>query len=886
MIKDIKNYNKSFKNKMKKRMKINNLFFFVILILSSIFVFNKCECPNGNAFKKADSCVNLCSIFELINDNCKPVSKKEEDINNMIDLINSYFQNFDSSEMPLQQSFVIKGEGINYYIITKDPDDPNNSNLLKLEEKCINAINRIDSLNIVLINIINTNYITTTNGIQLINEGKQTLSDSCFSNSFNIGIDIEISSEEKSLYKQIKDEYSYEILNIDDTFYVDICTKFTTPYKTDISLRKRKEVYGIYAKDVCSDICAYEKFDESKNKIFCNCIFAGEKRIRTEIKPDIINIKIIKCIKKIFEDFPKNYMVFVMSFLCFLFLICFFTTSINLSKEISNYKSNFSSLKSNFSKVYLEELNKENASKEKEQDNSNISYDIKLDFEKQKKIQSQINVTEIQIFNRNLRNIYDRNNPYYRYYQYQKIKNKYMNDKLDYLNNYYDQFYNMQDNIMMRKFKIPKYREFDKNTTFTLKSNNNNEQENKIKNIKLENIKKYRNNKKGLYEELRKQNNIDIFKKKGHHDKFFKNDEKIKNKEVKEDIEDFSNEKRFNTYNRNNKIMKRNNRNLKLNNLDNLDFNLKDKKYKPNPPKYPIASERDLISSPSNQKNGLNLLNKEEEKLINNKNNQGQQLKKFPKNNDNIKNLNFKFGSDEFFKFLNKIPEKKRKKYFKESELNHLEYKYAYDIDDRTVFVLFSSIIKEQNNLIFSLSLCGNDYNLPVLKFSFLIIQLILYLTVSCLFFVDNVIDHFYEQHNKFDIKFMLKPMLLTFAACFVICILLKNLIKLNNIILEIKYGIQEHREGLNAIRLKLIFYFIICFVICAFGWILVCTFCAIFTNSVIYLIITAGLTFVATFFFQIFLCFFISSFRACSLNTSQKNCKCLYCFSNILTYT
>ena len=73
MIKDIKNYNKSFKNKMKKRMKINNLFFFVILILSSIFVFNKCECPNGNAFKKADSCVNLCSIFELINDNCKPV---------------------------------------------------------------------------------------------------------------------------------------------------------------------------------------------------------------------------------------------------------------------------------------------------------------------------------------------------------------------------------------------------------------------------------------------------------------------------------------------------------------------------------------------------------------------------------------------------------------------------------------------------------------------------------------------------------------------------------------------------------------------------------------------------------------------------------------------
>ena len=151
---------------------------------------------------------------------------------------------------------------------------------------------------------------------------------------------------------------------------------------------------------------------------------------------------------------------------------------------------------------------------------------------------------------------------------------------------------------------------------------------------------------------------------------------------------------------------------------------------------------------------------------------------------------------------------------------------------------------------------------------------------------MDSVIDHFFEQHNKFDIKFMLKPMLFTFAACFVICILLKNLIKLNNTILEIKYGIQEYREGLNALRLRLTFYFIICFVICGFGWILVCTFGAIFTNTVIYLIITAGLTFATTFFFQIFLCFFISSFRACSLNTNQKSCKCLYCFSNMLTYT
>ena len=610
-----------------------------------------------------------------------------------------------------------------------------------------------------------------------------------------------------------------------------------------------------------------------KSQIYCECIYDGNIIINNNSKSPIINIKIIKCYKKIFETFPKNYMLFVMSFLCFLFLICFFLTSINLSKDVTDYSKNFSDLKSNFSKSYLEEVKKENEN----DNNTKESYEVKLDFDKYKNIQKKINLNEIQIFNRNLRNIYSGYNPYYRYYQYQKMNNKYKMDKIDYLNNYYDQynknleeyFENLENNIIMKRFEIPKFRAFDINNHYM-------DIDEKIKEIKYRNINIYspkkmrdRYNKKELYKELRKNNNIDIFKKRKNYINIIKNDEKIKNKEKKEENEEFSSDKKYNTYSKNSKSIRRNKRHLNTNKLNKLKLNLKDNLNKPNPPKYPILSERDL--------------NKDEEELINNK---GQQVKKFSKDSDNIKKLDFKFGSPEFFKFLNKIPEKKRKKYFKESEINHLEYKYAYDIDDRMIFKIYSSIMKEQNNLVFSLSLCGNDYNLPILKFSFLIIQIILYLTASCLFFADNIIYYYFVQGNKFDIKFMLKPMIFIFAGCFVICILLKNLIKLNNIILDIKYGIQERKEGLNALRLKLVFYFIICFAICASGWLLVCTYSSIFTNTVMQLLITAGLTFAATFFFQIILCFFISSFRACSLNSSQKNCKCLYYFSNILTYT
>ena len=349
---------------MKKRIKNNNLYFSFILILSSIFNFNKCECPNGNAFKKSGICVSECNITELFSndgDKCIPVSKKEEDINDMINLINSYLLESANNGVNLPITINIEGEGIKYYIITKGSFNSNKAvipNLLKLEE---NSINKIENYNFVLINIINTNYITTINGIRLLNDESQLLSSIFSIELINIRIDIELSEEEKTLYEQIKNEYGYDILNFDDPFNVNKCSKFTTPYKTDITVQKRKEVYSIYVKDVCSYICTYEKFDETQSKIYCNCIYDGEKRTSNDIQPEIINVQITKCMKKIFDNFPKNYMVFVMSFLCFLFLVCFFTTSINLSKDVTIYAKNFSSLKSNFSKSYMEVINKENA---------------------------------------------------------------------------------------------------------------------------------------------------------------------------------------------------------------------------------------------------------------------------------------------------------------------------------------------------------------------------------------------------------------------------------------------------------------------------------------------------------------------------------------------
>ena len=231
------------------------------------------------------------------------------------------------------------------------------------------------------------------------------------------------------------------------------------------------------------------------------------------------------------------------------------------------------------------------------------------------------------------------------------------------------------------------------------------------------------------------------------------------------------------------------------------------------------------------------------------------------------------------------IPEYKRKEFFANSELNFLEYEHSYDCDTRSFSEIYSSIIKEENNIIFSLSYCADDYNLSFAKLSFLILQLILYLTVICFFFGDDTLNNIYDKKNKFDLAYMILPMLFTFLICLVINIPLRILIKSNNNVLDIKYENKTFEKGKTVIRIKIFFYFFIGFIIMTCGFFLVSIFSSVYTNSQIKLITCAGYTILGNFVLQIIYCFFIASLRICSLTSEEKNRKCLYNFTKVLTY-
>ena len=384
--------------------------------------------------------------------------------------------------------------------------------------------------------------------------------------------------------------------------------------------------------------------------------------------------------------------------------------------------------------------------------------------------------------------------------------------------------------------------------------------------------------------------------------KVIRKTKKSKNKKKKEKkpiqfelkLVDLSNPpKKTKNINNNNEILSSQNRILNLNiNNDNTKrddtsvynlYNRKNKKYLSN------KSLKSHNSTVSNKNNATVLTNKPEDEHISDDKNNEKEIEKEIVNEDNNNNNNqktdFIFGSNEFYENLLKIQEEERMQFFIDEELNDLDYNYAFEINKRSFCKIYMSILKIQNVLIFCVLYCIEDYNLSTIKFTFLMFQFIIYITISALFFTDNTLNNIYKNKNKFDFPFMIRQLAFTFLICLGINILFKLLMRTDGNIIDIKHGKKQFNEAKCRIKCKLIFYFIFSIMIIIFGCLYISCFCAVFNNKQIILIKCAGYSLVVSFIYPFFTSLLSASFRKCALNSEIKNKKCLYDFSKILEY-
>ena len=226
----------------------------------------------------------------------------------------------------------------------------------KLKEK--NNISDENSLIIFKIDIENSDKSYTFVQYEIYNPEtyKELSLDICDNLLINISIPAKIISETQFAYEKLK-SYGYNLFDINDKFYNDICTKYTTENNTDILLiDRRNDIYNKYGnKTICQDGCNFTSYNRSLEEATCQC---HPQKNKTDLSLNIgkkfnvkgisqvffktlnnSNFRVLKCYEVSIDlnTFKENKGRLMMTLILIIFLILFIIFIIKGNKQLAIY---------------------------------------------------------------------------------------------------------------------------------------------------------------------------------------------------------------------------------------------------------------------------------------------------------------------------------------------------------------------------------------------------------------------------------------------------------------------------------------------------------------------------------------------------------------------
>ena len=251
---------------------------------------NKCidKCENDNIYKYDHN--NICKkdSYECLSDNHLTVSCSMKNISNntqIYDIIKKDILSAYSGES--EKSIVVEGnDGVIYQITNNKNEldllrgnitDDYNLTIIDLAEcetllKKEYNINENDSL--IFLKQEKSANKASEKDVQYecfepYNKTKLNLS-ICSEVNINIYVKLELSEETKALSEQIK-ELGYNMFDINDAFYQDICTPYKSSSNSDILLSDRKDYIYNNEDSKCQDNCEFTSYSLNSRYISCSC---------------------------------------------------------------------------------------------------------------------------------------------------------------------------------------------------------------------------------------------------------------------------------------------------------------------------------------------------------------------------------------------------------------------------------------------------------------------------------------------------------------------------------------------------------------------------------------------------------------------------------------
>ena len=294
---------------------------------------NNNDCSEKFLYQNVNTkeCLNSCKKENLLDKSCKINTVTNSNINN----ITQDIRNIISKEnITSETNIVIEGENTIYQIISSTQMDSNAETNMSIIDfgDCEKELLQENNLDYLLILKIDTKLDENTPSIlnyEVYNPlTNQKLNLSNCKNIYTYS-SYYPSDESFTKIKQLN-EYGYDLFNINDDFYQDICSSFTSDNGTDILLSDRKNDFFENV-PLCEDGCTYKGYDLNTKRICCECsvkeeIVIEESKNKNVIKDFFVgsnfsNLKLLKCFKLVFSKKGQKDNIGSIIFICINILI-------------------------------------------------------------------------------------------------------------------------------------------------------------------------------------------------------------------------------------------------------------------------------------------------------------------------------------------------------------------------------------------------------------------------------------------------------------------------------------------------------------------------------------------------------------------------------------
>ncbi len=330
----------------------------------------------------------------------------------------------------------------------------------------------------------------------------------------------------------------------------------------------------------------------------------------------------------------------------------------------------------------------------------------------------------------------------------------------------------------------------------------------------------------------------------------------------------------------------------------NKKINIKRKRKEKNsePPKKFKNLNKKIVNFSCKENESLASSQYTSKKILKVTNKSSKSDKKIIQNNYFIKN-NKQMYNNVFNKKLEKsnknlpnkiINTKKIVQYLNDEELNSLEYKKACEIDKRTYFQYYRSLLMKKQLILFTF-VSSNDYNLKILKISLFLISFSLYFTINGFFFSDSTMHKIFEDKGKYNLLYEIPQIIYSSGVSAIINMILKQLYLSEKDMIKIKkekniqIANKKIKEVNKCLLIKFAIFHVLGFLFMIFFWYFITCFCCIYKNTQNILIQNTLMSFCLSMLYPFGLNLLPGFFRIPALKDKNKNKVCMYKLSGII---